>query len=293
MLLDDNEDYRVVLADCIEHMHAMPRESVHMSIFSPPFPSVFSYLSSMADIGNIEDLTHDAKLHFSFFMKALRPVMKPGRVVMIHCTQVVRMKRAGGEGLYDLRGLLIRLAQRAGFIYDYDWLVRKGPQSQAIRTKSRALQFAGLEADRGQSRGANGDYLLKLITPGERETPINSAGQITRNEWIKFAECCWDDVSETDTLNTREAKSEDDTRHICALQLEVINRLVRLYSNPDEIVFSPFAGIGSELYEAVKLGRRAYGCELKPEYHRQAIKNVEKAIRARDQADSSMFDFVA
>jgi hypothetical protein len=256
----------------------MPAESVDFSVFSPPFPALYAYTSETADIGNSEELKHEAKIHLSFFYNQLARIVKPGRVVMVHVMQIVRMKRSGEVGLFDFRGLNIRVAQRAGLVYEYDWSVRKNPQAQAIRTKSRELQFAGLESDRAKSRGALADYLIKFRAPGDNEVPIDAPNEVTRNQWIQWAECCWPDIRETNTLNVKEGRGEDDTKHICPLQLDVIERLVRLYSNPSEIVFSPFAGIGSELYTALKLGRRAYGCELKPEYHAAALKNCERAI---------------
>ena len=290
MFLNEHEDYRVVLGDCIPEMHLMPESCIDHAVFSPPFPSVYSYQSSQADVGNSEDLDGDARIHFSYFFRALRRVMKPGRVVIVHCQQVVRMKRAGGQGMYDFRGLLIRIGRRAGFIYDYDWLVLKSPQSQAIRTKSRSLQFAGLEADRVQSRGAMCDYLIKFVVPGDNPVPVNSEGQVSRNEWIELAEGAWMNISETDTLNVVEARSPEDTKHLCALQLKVIANSIRLYSNPNEIIFSPFAGIGSEGYEAIRLHRRFFGFELKKEYHAVCLKNLERALKIREESQVMLWD---
>jgi DNA modification methylase len=267
--------------DSIEHMATLPDACVDMSVFSPPFPSLYAYSSSPADIGNSENLKGEAKVHLSFFYRQFARILKPGRVVMVHVAQIPRMKRTGEVGLFDFRGLNVRLGERAGLVFEYDWLIRKNPQSQAIRTKSRELQFSGLESDRARSRGTLPDYLLKFRAPGENEVPINDAegeSETTwRNRWIDWAESAWNDIRETDTLNVKEGRGEDDTKHICPLQLGVIRRLVKLYSQPNEIVFSPFAGIGSELYEALKQGRRAYGCELKQEYHRAAEANCERA----------------
>jgi DNA modification methylase len=221
----------------------------------------------------------DAKLHLSFFYRQLARIVKPGRVVMVHVMQIPRMKRSGGVGLCDFRGMNIRLGERAGLVYEYDWAVRKNPQAQAIRTKSRELQFSGLESDRAKSRGALPDYLIKFRSPGENAVPVNTDGQVSRNEWIDWAEACWSDIKETDTLNLKGTKGDGDTKHICPLQLGVIDRIVRLYSNPGELVFSPFTGIGSEGYVSVKRGRRFYGCELKDEYYQTAMKNVAKAER--------------
>lgn len=294
MLLNENETYRVHLGDCIPHMADMPAGSVDFSVFSPPFPSLYAYTSSESDIGNSEDLKGEAKLHLSFFYRQLARVLKPGRVAVVHVAQIPRMKRSGGVGLYDFRGLNVRLAERSGLVFEYDWCVRKNPQAQAIRTKSRELQFAGLESDRAKSRGALPDYLLKFRAPGENAVPVDGEGEVSRNEWIQWAECCWQDIRETDTLNVAEGRGENDTKHICPLQLGVIDRLVRLYSNPGELVFSPFAGIGSEGFVAVRNGRRFYGCELKPEYHAAAIRNLMRAVReAKREKASLLFGEVA
>lgn len=294
-MLDNSKTWDIHLGDCIEHMATMPTASIDMAVFSPPFPSLYAYTSSDHDIGNSEDLTGDGKLHLSFFFRQLARVVKPGRVVMVHVMQIPRMKRTGGVGLFDFRGLNIRLGERAGLIYEYDWSVRKNPQAQALRTRSRELQFAGLESDRAKSRGTLNDYLIKFRTPGDNAVPIcdyetrtdndgdnatyisRCEPQVSRNEWIQWAEGTWMDIKETGTLNLKGTKGEGDVKHICPLQLDVIDRLVRLYSNPGEIVFSPFTGIGSEGYIAVKRGRRFYGCELKPEYHRTAMNNIAKA----------------
>lgn len=278
MLLGLNEKYMIHKGDCIEHLFDMPDACVDMSVFSPPFPSLYAYTSMPEDIGNSEDLKSEAKLHLGWFYRQLARVLKPGRVAMVHVAQIPRMKRSGEVGLFDFRGLNIRLGERSGLVFEYDWSVRKNPQSQAIRTKSRELQFSGLEADRAKSRGALPDYLLKFRAPGVNDVPVKSAGDVSRESWIKWAECCWDDIRETDTLNVSEGRGKDDTKHICPLQLGVIDRLIRLYSNPDEIVFSPFTGIGSEGYTALRLGRRFYGCEIKDEYYKAAIRNCERAI---------------
>lgn len=289
--------------DCIEHMATMPEASVDFAVFSPPFPALYSYTSAVEDIGNSEDFRTEAKLHLSFFFNQLVRIVKPGRVVMVHVMQIPRLKRTGEVGLHDFRGLNIRLAERAGLIFENDWLVRKNPQAQAIRTKSRELQFSGLESDRAKSRGTLADYLLKFRAPGVNEVRINTPDEVSRNDWIEWAESCWTDICETDTLNVAEGRGEDDTKHICPLQLEVYRRLILLYTNPGEIVFEPFAGIGSGGYvarggkspktkKAIANPRRYYGCELKNEYHAAAIKNLERADkqRAERREEKSLFD---
>lgn len=282
-------DYFLHHGDCITHMAEMPEACIDFSVFSPPFPSLYAYTSKAEDIGNSEDLRGEAKLHLSFFYSQLARIIKPGRAVVVHVMQIPRMKRTGGVGLFDFRGLNVRIAERAGLVYEYDWSVRKNPQAQAIRTKSRELQFAGLESDRAKSRGALPDYLIKFRAPGENAVPVDSEAQVSRNDWINWAECCWTDIKETDTLNVSEGRAEDDTKHICPLQLGVIDRLVRLYSNPGELVFSPFTGIGSEGYTALRLGRRFYGCEIKDEYYAAAIRNFERAMESRKVSDVGLF----
>jgi DNA modification methylase len=271
-------------------MQDMPAKSVDFAVFSPPFPSLFAYTSKAEDIGNSEDMRGEAKIHLGYFFRGLRRVLKPGRAVVVHVMQIPRLKRSGEVGLHDYRGLNIRLGERAGLIYEYDWVVRKNPQAQAIRTRSRELQFAGLESDRAKQRGCLPDYLIKFRAPGDNEIAIDSEGDVSRNEWIDWAECCWSDIRETNTLNVKEARSEEDTKHICPLQLDVIDRLVRLYSNPGEIVFSPFTGIGSEGYVSLQRGRRFYGCELKPEYHSQALKNLAGAKKKHEANSRTLFD---
>lgn len=290
-MLSDKE-YEIVHTDCITHMATLPEACFDFSVFSPPFPSLYAYTSEGADIGNSEDLKGEARLHLSFFYRQLARIVKPGRVIMVHVAQIPRMKRSGGVGLFDFRGLNIKLGERSGLTFEYDWCVRKNPQSQAIRTKSRELQFVGLESDRAKSRGALPDYLLKFRVPGDNAVPINDEGQVSRNDWIDWAECCWRDIKETDTLNVAEGRGEDDTKHICPLQLSVIERLVRLYTNEGEIVFTPFAGIGSEVYTALKLGRKAYGCELKAEYFKAANLNAERGLKQFAEKNRTLFDLV-
>ena len=285
----NGKNWHIHHGDCIPHMASdMPAESVDFAVFSPPFPSLYAYTSEACDIGNTAVVDAEARIHLSFFYKALRRILKPGRVAIVHVCQIPRMKRAGEVGMCDFRGLNIRIGERAGLVYEFDWLIRKNPQAQAIRTRSRELQFAGLEADRANTRGTIADYLIKFRAPGDNKNPINAKGQVSRNNWIDWAESAWMDINENDTLNYKLGKGEEDTKHICPLQLEPIRRCVLLFSNPGEIVFSPFTGVGSEGFMALggtspKTGRcvadprRFYGCEIKPEYLKQATKNLSAA----------------
>jgi DNA modification methylase len=301
MLLHDNEEYRVHFGDSIPHMMTeMPPQSVDFCIYSPPFPLLYAYTSESCDVGNSEDFRTTAKIHLSFFYRGLRRVLKPGRVALVHCMQIPRLKREGGigRGLHNFRDLNIRLAERAGLIYEYEWSVWKNPQAQAITTHSLELQFAGLDRDRARSRGVLPDFLIKLTAPGENAVPLDSEDQVSRSRWIDLAEHQWKPRKYpiggrttqgtprvAYTLNTAVAKGNDDTRHICPLQLSIIHDAVLLFSDPGEVVFSPFAGIGSEGFPSLRLGRRFYGCEIKTEYYETSIKNLDRAIRMRDGDD--------
>lgn len=288
-VIETDAQWHIEQADCIEHMATLPPACMDFSVFSPPFPSLYAYTDSEHDIGNSEDMKGDAKLHLSFFYRQLARIIKPGRVVMVHVMQIPRMKRSGEVGLFDFRGFNARLGERAGLIYEYEWGVPKNPQAQAIRTRSRELQFAGLETDRVKSRGSLPDYLIKFRAPGDNEVPVKGEGQVTRNDWIQWAEAYWYGIKETDTLNVKEGRGDDDTKHICPLQLPVINRLVRLYSNMNEIVFSPFVGIGSEGYMSLKLCRRFYGCEIKDEYFGAAQANCERGAKFSTKQEAMLF----
>lgn len=289
--MNESSRWKLIHGDCIPQMtEEMPEKSVDMAVFSPPFPSLYAYSSSEADIGNHDSVNDEAQLHLRYFYRGLARVLKPGRVAIVHVCQIPRMKRSGEAGLCDFRGINIRLGERCGLVYEYDWLIRKNPQAQAIRTRSRELQFAGLETDRAKQRGTIADYLIKFRAPGENARAINDPHQVSRNQWIDWAEAAWFDIKETNTLNAAAARSEDDTRHICPLQLDVIERCVRLYSDPGEIVFSPFAGIGSEGFVALKLDRRFYGCELKAEYVAQAKKNLTRALEKQKSQPLLPFD---
>lgn len=230
--------------DCIPHMaEVMEPQSVDFSVFSPAFPALYAYSSDPADMGNTDTMGPEAKIHLSFFYKALARVLKPGRVACVHVMQIPRMKRNGVDevGLHDFRGTNIRIGARAGLIYEYDWLIRKNPQAQAIQTRARELQFAGLESDRAKQRGTLGDYIIKFRAPGENAVPIcdyekigineevddkiaeweqtgkrllHGSVQVSRNDWIKWAEASWADIRQTFTLNWKIDKG-DDTRHIC------------------------------------------------------------------------------
>lgn len=300
-ILNGNE-WHIEHGDCIPGMASMPAKSVDCSVFSPPFPALYAYTDSAADIGNVDVMGDEAKLHLAFFYRQLARILKPGRVAIVHVMQIPRMKRTGEVGLFDFRGLNIRLGERCGLVYEYDWAIRKNPQAQAIRTKSRELQFSGLESDRAKTRGCLSDYLIKFRAPGENQVKIDSRNQVSRNAWIDWAEGTWSDIEETDTLNVSEGRDEKDVKHICPLQLEVYRRCILLFSNPGEIVFEPFVGIGSggfmalggkspKTHKRIEDSRRYYGFELKPSYFETAQANLNRAVFERGrQVYRSLFD---
>jgi DNA modification methylase len=284
-----DDRYSLFHGDCIPHMYTdMTPQSVDCAITSVPFPSVYAYTDLEQDLGNSESES-DMWIHFNFFFRGMLRVMKPGRIFACHCMNLPPLGRR--KDTYDFRGLLIRIAKRAGFLYDNDWLVWKNPQVEAIRSHAHGLLFVTLERDRAKSRAAMSDYVIKFIAPSENQVPINSPG-ITREEWIDWAAGCWHGIRQTRTLNTKEGKDVKDSRHVCPLQLDTINRLIRLFSNPDELIFDPFSGIGSTGYEAIKLDRRFYGCELKDSYYATALKNLQRATEQHEIAESSLFDFI-
>lgn len=284
---------KVYNGDCISHMLSdMAPESIDLLVTSVPFPAMYAYTDSESDLGNSEGLDSETKIHFSYWFRGVRRILKPGRVCVVHCMQIPLLKRSGREGLFDFRGFLIRLGQRAGLIYEYDWLVTKNQQAQAIRTHSHQLQFAGIEKDRANSRGALGDYLIKFVCPGDNAVPVDSPGDVSRNDWIDWADAAWTDIRETKTLNVRGSKSEGNTRHICPLQTDVIERLVRLYSNPGEVVFDPFMGIGSVGKVAASRGRNVYGCELREDWCARALREIELGEKSHTESQRTLFDAV-
>jgi hypothetical protein len=255
-------------------------------VYSPPFVSLYTYTNSERDIGNCA--TREEFLsHYAFVVGELLRATKPGRLSAVHVSQTTAQKaRDGFIGLTDLRGAVIDLHVKAGWIYHGEVCIDKDPQAQAIRTKSKALLFVQLRKDASWLRPALADYILVFRKPGDNAVPIHP--DITNEDWIEWARPIWYNIRESDTLNVRAARADDDDRHICPLQLGTIERCVRLWSNPGEMVLSPFAGIASEGYESVRLGRRFVGCELKREYWQAGVTNL-RAVESSVIAQVEMF----
>lgn len=266
------DNWTAMLGDSCERLADVPDNSVDLSIYSPPFASLFTYSPSDRDLGNCRD-KDEFQHHYRFIVEELLRVLKPGRLCVVHCQQLATQKgRDGAIGLYDFRGDLIRNHVDAGWIFHGEVTIDKDPQAQAIRTKATSLMFVTLNKDSSMSRPAMADYLLMFRKPGDNETAIKP--ECDNETWIEWARPVWFGIRETNTLNTAVAREDADERHICPLQLDLIERVIRLWSNRGETVLTPFLGIGSEVYSAVKLGRRGIGCELKPSYWRTAVSNL-------------------
>lgn len=269
------EDWHLMLGDSCERIAEIEPNSVDLSVFSPPFASLYTYSPTPRDLGNSFDREEFFE-HFSFVIRGLLAATKPGRLAAVHVAQLSTTKAIHGVvGLTDFRGQVIEAFMRDGWLYHGDITIDKNPQAQAIRTRSVSLMFVTLDRDQAVLRPALADYLIVFRKPGENKVPVKS--DVSREEWIKWAHPVWYDINETDTLNVRVAREDADERHICPLQLPLIERCVRLWSNEGELVFSPFAGIGSEGYIALKHGRRFVGIELKASYWKVACENLRNA----------------
>lgn len=273
------DSFRLMLGDSCERLAEVEDNSVDLSVYSPPFASLFTYSPSDRDLGNSSNRSEFIE-HYSFILSEVLRVTKPGRNSCVHVQQVTTSKAVHGEiGLTDFRGDVIAAHIAAGWVFYGEVTVNKDPQAQAIRTKAHCLMFQTLERDSASNRPALADYLLVFKKPGVNEVRVKPVenGDITRDEWIEWAQPIWWNIRESDTLQYQTAREDADERHICPLQLPFIDRCVRLWSNPGELVLSPFAGIGSEGHQAILRGRRFVGCELKPSYWDSAVKNLRKA----------------
>lgn len=265
------ENWTLWLGDSCERMAEIPDQSVDLSVYSPPFASLFTYSPSPRDLGN-SATREEFFEHYGFIIRENLRITKPGRICAVHVQQLTTTKSFHGTiGLTDFRGQVIAAYMDAGWIFHGEVTIDKDPQAQAIRTKAQALMFVTKNRDSSMTRPALADYLLLFRAPGDNEVQIKN--DVSNEEWIEWARPVWLDIAETNTLNVRVARDNDDERHICPLQLDFIERVIRLWSNPSERVFSPFAGIGSEVYTAVKLGRHGFGIELKPSYWNTAVNN--------------------
>jgi hypothetical protein len=293
------ENWTIYNGDCVEVMASLPDEKIGYSIFSPPFSSLYTYSNSERDIGNCKT-DQEFMEHFRFVADHLYRVIMPGRLVSIHCMLIPAMKeRDGYIGLKDFRGDIIRLFQSVGFIFHGEVTIWKDPLIEATRTKALGLMHKQLCKDSSMCRQGLPDYVVTMRKPGENSDLIShpagltcyagydevKKGTYSHEVWRKYASPIWFDIRQTNTLNKKGARDEKDERHICPLQLDVIERCLTLWSNHDDIILSPFAGIGSEGYQAVKMGRRFIGIELKESYFNCAVKNLSMIETAPKQKD--------
>lgn len=273
------ERYSLYHGDTVEVAKGLPDRSVHFSVFSPPFASLYTYSNSPRDLGNVRNY-EEFFAHYEFLIQEQRRVMKPGRLIAIHCMLLPTSKeRHGYIGLQDFRGDIIRAYQRHGFIFHSEIVIWKDPVVAMQRTKALGLLWKQLKKDSAMSRQGIPDYVVVLRTPGGNEEPIaHTAEEFPVEMWQRYASPVWMDIDPSDTLQYQSAREHDDERHICPLQLGVIRNCVRLWSAPNDVVWSPFAGIGSEGYVALQEGRRFVGAELKQSYWQQAAKNLQRAV---------------
>lgn len=269
------ERFHLMLGDSCERLAEIPDDTIDLSVCSPPFAQLYNYSPSPRDLSNTRDREEFFE-HYSFIIREQLRATKPGRISCVHVQQITLQKIMHGRiGLTDFRGQVIAAHEAAGWTFWGETTVDKDPQAQAIRTKASTLLFVTKERDSTQLRPALADYLLMFKKPGDNEVPVKP--DVSNEEWIQWARPVWLDIRETHTLNVTQAREDADERHICPLQLDFIERCVRLFSNPDETVLSPFAGIGSEGVVAIRRGRRFVGCELKRSYWSTAVRNLQAA----------------
>lgn len=301
------KNWTMMLGDSCERLAEIETDSIDMSVCSPPFDSLFTYSATPRDLGNSASRGEFLE-HYRFIVREQLRVTKPGRLACIHVQQLTTSKSTHGQmGLSDFRGDVIRLFQDEGWIFWGETTVWKDPQAQSIRTRSHQLAFQSKNRDSARIRPALADYLLIFKKPGENAVKIENSpasGEFTNEQWIEWASPIWQDyqdggwltedggycpvwfgITESDTLNVRSAREDKDERHIAPLQLGFIERCIKMYSNPGETILTPFGGIGSELYVAVKFGRKAIGCELKQSYWAQAVKNLTALEEEMDMPD--------
>ena len=296
---ESGKNFTAYNADCVDVVSALPDESIGMSVFSPPFASLYTYSDSTHDMGNVKDDSEFFE-QFDFLVKELYRVNKPGRIVAFHCMNLPTTKeRDGYIGMKDFRGDLIRAFQKYGFIFHSETCIWKDPLIAATRTKAIGLMHKQLCKDSSVSRCGIPDYLIAMKKPGENPEPVAHengltdfigenpprTGVLSHQIWRRYASPVWMDIDPSKTLQGISAREEDDERHICPLQLQVIDRALVLWSNPGDVVLSPFMGIGSEGYESLKMNRKFIGVELKTSYYDLAVRNLHDAENELEEND--------
>ena len=269
--------YTLYQGDCVETLRGIPADSIHYSIFSPPFASLYTYSNSDRDMGNCRD-GEEFRQHFAYLIAELYRVIMPGRIVSVHCMNLPAMKsRDGFIGLKDFRGDIIRQFTDAGFIFHSEVVIWKNPVTEMQRTKALGLLHKQIRKDSAMCRQGIPDTVVSFRKPGENpEMVAHDHDSFPVDVWQRYASPVWMDIRQSNTLQRKSARDEKDEKHICPLQLDVIERCIDLWTNPNDIVLDPFAGIGSVPYQAVEMGRRGLGVELKDTYYQQAVANMER-----------------
>lgn len=274
--------YALYNGDCVQIIKQLPDNSVHFPIFSPPFANLYIYSDDLADMGNCKN--HEEFFEqFDYLIPELLRITVPGRLCAVHCKNLVKYKgRDGRSGIYDFRGDIIKHFEKFGWQYHSEVCIWTDPVLEMQKTKSQGLLYKQLRKDSSYSRQGMPDYLVifrKWTEDYEDAEPVTHTKENFPLEmWQRYASPVWFDIRRTNVLNCKIARENEDEKHICPLQLDVIERAIELWTNPDDIVFTPFLGIGSEAYQALKMGRRAVGIELKKSYFNQAVANCNEVI---------------
>lgn len=284
------DDWTLYHGDCVRVVGQLPDDSIGLSVFSPPFSNLYIYSDYLEDMGNCA--THDEFFaHFQFLIEQLLRVTIPGRICAVHCNDQTRQKGIEGvTGLYDFPGDIVRAFEGRGWTFHSRVTIWKDPVIEMQRTKNIGLLHKQLKKDSCASRMGRADYILafrkNILYEANYQNPVShTADEFPVAQWQQWASPVWMDIRQTNVLQYRDAKDDEDERHICPLQLDVIERVITLWSNPGDIVLSPFAGIGSEGYQAVKMGRTFIGVELKDSYCEVACRNLAAAEREKHQGE--------
>lgn len=275
------KDYAIYHGDSVDITKNIPDNSIHYTLFSPPFSSLYTYSNSDRDMGNCKG-DDEFYTHFKFLAEELYRITMPGRLLSFHCMDLPLMKQRDGViGLKDFPALLLKIFQDCGFIYHSKVTIWKNPVTEMQRTKALGLLHKQIKKDSSMCRQGIPDYIVTVRKPGENPERITHTNEsFPVGVWQNYASPVWMDIRQSDTLQRKSARAEKDERHICPLQLEVIQRCIELWTNPNDIVFDPFGGIGSTAYVALLMGRRAISSELKDSYFEQMKNNVEVALNS-------------
>lgn len=276
-------DWSLYNGDCVEVIRGIPDRSIGLSVFSPPFSNIYTYSSSQRDMGNSAD---DAEFfrHYEYLLPELYRITRPGRLCCVHCKDIVQYAGSSGRaGLRDFPGELVRAHQKYGWMLHSKVTIWKCPVREMQRTKAHGLLYKQLRRDSSFSRQGLAEYVLtfrRWADDGEEIEPVmHTEDDFPLEQWQEWASPVWMDIQQTNVLNVQQAREDQDEKHICPLQLDLIERCIKLWSNRGDVVFSPFAGIGSEPVTAIKCGRRAVGIELKPQYYEIACRNLDASNR--------------